>query len=207
MSVKLKPAGKLFIIAAVVAAGIFSVRWYQSRPKEVNQSVDLGKVTLPDAPEASLSSNAVLLAIPSSDKAVNGGTQINWERMAWNSQFSGMYANGGVRTTKNSLFDKAHLDVTYVRQDDCNRQMADLVKFANEYKTNPNSTGVLITFMGDGMPAFMTSLAKELEPLGPEYQPIIIPVTHGKSYGEDQVMAPALWKQDPKNALGKCVAG
>jgi hypothetical protein len=121
---------------------------------------------LPDAPEASLSSNAVLLAMPSGDKAVNGGTQINWERMAWNSQFSGMYANGGVRTTKNSLFDKAHLDVTYVRQDDCNRQMADLVKFANEYKTNPNSTGVLITFMGDGMPAFMTSLAKELEATG-----------------------------------------
>jgi hypothetical protein len=207
MSVKLKPAGKLFIIAAVVAAGIFSVRWYQNRPKEVSQSVALGKVALPDAPEASLSSNAVQLPLPSSDKAVNGGTQINWERMAWNSQFSGMYANGGVRTTKNSLFDKAHLDITYLRQDDCNRQMADLVKFANEYKTNPNTPAVLITFMGDGMPAFMTSLAKELEPLGPEYQPIIIPVAHGKSFGEDQVMAPPTWKQDPHTAIGKCVAG
>jgi outer membrane protein OmpA-like peptidoglycan-associated protein len=207
MALKLKPAGKLFIIAAIVTAGIFSVRWYQNRPKEVNQSVDLGKVTLPDAPEASLSSNAILLPLPSTDKAVNGGTQINWERMAWNSQFSGMYANGGVRTTKNSLFDVAHLDVTYTRQDDCNRQMADLVKFASDYKQNPNTPGVLITFMGDGMPAFMTSLAKELEPLGAEYQPIIIPVAHGKSYGEDQVMAPASWKTDPKNAIGKCVSG
>src|SRR6478735_11858783 len=177
MSLKLKPAGKLFIIAAIVAAGIFTVRWYQNRPKEVNQSVDLGKVSLPDAPEASLSNNAVLLSLPTADKAVNGGTQITWERMAWNSQFSGMYANGGVTTTKNSLFDKAHLDVTYVRQDDCNRQMADLVKFANDYKTNPNTAAVLITFMGDGMPAFMTSLSKELEPLGAEYQPIIIPVS------------------------------
>ncbi|MDB5280628.1 MAG: OmpA/MotB domain protein [Ferruginibacter sp.] len=207
MSVKLKPAGKLFIIAAIVTAGIFSVKWYQGRPKEAGKSVDLGKVTLPDATEASLSSNAVLLPLPSADKAVNGGTQINWERMAWNSQFSGMYANGGVRTTKNSLFDAAHLDITYVRQDDCNRQMADLVKFASDYKSNPNTPGVLITFMGDGMPAFMTSLAKELEPLGAEYQPIIIPVAHGKSFGEDQVMAPASWKLDPKNAIGKCVAG
>lgn len=207
MSVKLKPAGKLFIIAAVVTGAIFSVKWYQNRPKEVNQSVDLGKVTLPDAPEASLTGNAVLLPLPSDEKAANGGTPITWQRMAWNSQFSGMYANGGVQTTKNSLFDKAHLDITYVRQDDCNRQMADLVKFANDYKSNPNTPGVLITFMGDGMPAFMTSLSKELEPLGPEYQPVIIPVTHGKSYGEDQVMAPASWKQDPKNAIGKCVAG
>jgi OOP family OmpA-OmpF porin len=85
--------------------------------------------------------------------------------------------------------------------------MADLAKFASDYKTNPNATAVLITFMGDGMPAFMTSLSKELEPLGPEYQPIIIPVSHGKSYGEDQLMAPPSWKQDPHNATGKCVAG
>ena len=207
MSVKLRPAGKLLLIAAVVTAGILSVKWYQARPKDAGQAVEVGKVVLPDAPDASLSTNAVLLSLPSDVTAVNGGTQITWERMAWNSQFSGMYANGGVRTTKGSLFDKAHLDVTYLRQDDCNKQMADLVKFANEYKTNPNTPGVLITFMGDGMPAFMTSLAKELEVLGPEYQPIIIPIAHGKSYGEDQVMGPLAWKQDPHSAIGKCVAG
>ncbi len=207
MALKIKPAGKLLIIAAVVAAGILAVRWYQNRPKDVTGSIEVGKVALPDAPEASLQGNAVQLPVPGEEQAVNGGTQITWERMAWNSQFSGMYANGGVRTTKGSLFDKAHLDITYIRQDDCNKQMADLVKFANDYKNNPNAAGVLITFMGDGMPAFMTSLAKELEPLGAEYQPIIIPVAHGKSYGEDQIMAPQSWKQDPHNALGKCVAG
>jgi OOP family OmpA-OmpF porin len=207
MAFKLKPAGKLFIIAAVVAGGIFGVRWYQNRPKAVGESIEVGKVALPDAPEASLHGNAVKIPLPATEPAVNGGTQITWERMAWNSQFSGMYANGGARTTKGSLFDKAKLDVTYIRQDDCNKQMADLVKFANDYKSNPNTPGVLITFMGDGMPAFMTSLAKELEPLGAEYQPIIIPVTHGKSYGEDQVMGPVSWKQEPKNALGQTVAG
>ena len=207
MSITLKPAGKIFIIAAVVTVGIVSVRWYQSRPKQVGNSMELGKVMLPDAPEASLSTNAVHFPLPEDETAVNGGTQITWERMAWNSQFSGMYANGGVRTTKGSFFDGAKLDVTYVRQDDCNKQMADLVKFAQEYKSNPNMPAVLITFMGDGMPAFMTSLSKELDALGPEYQPIILPVTHGKSYGEDQVMGPKEWKQNPKSAVGKCVAG
>src|SRR5882762_6502850 len=207
MSVRIKPAGKLLIIAAVVTAGILGVKWYQGRPKEAGKAIEVGKVVLPDAPEASLKGDAVLLPLPENADAVNGGARITWERMAWNSQFSGFYANGGVRTSKNSLFDKAHLDISYVRQDDCNKQMADLVKFAGEYKNNPNEPGVLITFMGDGMPAFMTSLAKELEPLGPEYQPIIIPVAHGKSYGEDQVMGPLSWKQDPRNAIGKCVAG
>lgn len=207
MAIKLKPAGKIFIIAAVVAAGILGVRWYQGRPKQVSESLEVGKVVLPDAPEASFTGSAMQLPLPGNEPAVNGGTQITWLRMAWNSQFSGMYANGGVRTTKGSLFDKMKLDITYVRQDDCNKQMADLVKFAQDYKKDPNTPGVLITFMGDGMPAFMTSLSKELEALGAEYQPVIIPVTHGKSYGEDQVMGPQQWKADPKSAIGKCVAG
>ena len=209
MAIKLKPAGKIAIIVGVVGAGILAFKWYQNRPKTVGTpSVEIGKVALPDAPDASLSgSNATKLPIPSSSPAVNGGTQVNWERMAWNAQFSGMYANGGTRTTKGSLFDKAKLDITYTRQDDCNKQMADLVKFAQDYKNNPNTPAVLVTFMGDGMPAFMASLVKEMEPLGPEYQPIIIPIAHGKSYGEDQIMGPPNWKADPKNAIGKCVAG
>ena len=207
MSLKLKPAGKVLVIAVIVTAGVLGVKWYQGRPKDANKAIEVGKVILPDAPEASLNSHAVLLPLPSSSDAVNGGTRITWERMAWNAQFSGMYANGGVRTTRGSLFDKANLDITYLRQDDCNKQMADLVKFAGEYKTNPNAPSILVSFMGDGMPAFMTSLSKELEPLGPEYQPIILPIAHGKSFGEDQVMGPSSWKQDPHNAIGKCVAG
>src|SRR3984957_14893099 len=207
MSVKLKPAGKVLVIAMVITAGIISVKWYQARPKEAGKAVEVGKVILPDAPEASLNAHAVLLPLPSNTEAVNGGASITWERMAWNAQFSGMYANGGVRTTKGSLFDKAHLDVAYIRQDDCNKQMADLVKFAGRYKTNPGTPAVLVSFMGDGMPAFMTALSKELEPLGAEYQPIILPIAHGKSFGEDQIMGPSSWKQDPHNAIGKCVAG
>ena len=207
MSVKIKPAGKVLLIAMVITAGIISVKWYQARPKEAGKAVEVGKIVLPDAPEASLNEHAVLLPLPSNTEAASGGTSITWERMAWNAQFSGMYANGGVRTTKGSLFDKAHLDITYLRQDDCNKQMADLVKFAGQYKTNPGSPAVMVSFMGDGMPAFMTALSKELEPLGAEYQPIILPIAHGKSFGEDQIMGPVSWKQDPHNAVGKCVAG
>ena len=207
MSVKLKPAGKVLLIAMVITAGIISVKWYQARPKEAGKAVEVGKIVLPDAPEASLNEHAIQSPLPSNTEAVNGGALITWERMAWNAQFSGMYANGGVRTTKGSLFDKAHLDITYIRQDDCNKQMADLVKFAGQYKTNQNAAAVLVSFMGDGMPGFMTALSRELEPLGAEYQPIILPIAHGKSFGEDKIMGPLSWKQDPHNAVGKCVAG
>lgn len=206
MAVKVKPGGKvlgiILILGAIYAGKVF---WWDKRPQEAKQAAEIGKVALPDAPEASLSGNAAKLELPGAEESVNGGTKISWKIMAWNSQFPLMYANGGAKTTKNSLVDKANLQIEVVRQDDCNKSIADMVKFAQDYKSNPNTPGVFASFMGDGMPMFFAALAKELEPLGPEYQPIAF-YAMGKSYGEDKLMGPAEWKIDPKNALGKTVA-
>lgn len=206
MSVKVKTSGKIVIIVLVLA-GIYAgkVFWWDKRPQEAKESAEIGKVMLPDAPEASLKGNATFLALPSTEESVNGGTKINWEVMAWNSQFPLMYANGGALTTKGSLLDNSKLQVNIIRQDDCNKSIADIVKFAQDYKNNPNTTGVFASYMGDGMPAFFAALSKELEPLGPEYQPIAF-YAMGKSYGEDKVMGPVEWKKNPRAALGKTCA-
>ncbi|MES2703415.1 MAG: OmpA family protein [Bacteroidota bacterium] len=206
MSVKIKTSGKILIILLIVGA-LFAAKflWWDKRPQDAKESTSIGKVMLPDAPEASLQGNATLLALPSAEASVNGGTKIVWKIMAWNSQFPLMYANGGPQTTKGSLFDKAKLQVSIERQDDCNKAIADVVKFAQDYKNDPGTAGVFASFMGDGMPSFFAALAKELEPLGPEYQPIAF-YTMGKSYGEDKVMAPLSWKQNPQSALGGTVA-
>ncbi|HYC86966.1 MAG TPA: OmpA family protein [Chryseosolibacter sp.] len=206
MAVKVKTSGKIVMILLVLA-GIWAGKtyWWDQRPQEAKQSQDIGRVALPDAPEASLVGNATVLALPSEEESVNGGTRIQWKVMAWNSQFPLMYANGGARTTKGSLFDKSKLQVEVIRQDDCFKSIADIVKFAQDYKNNPETPGVFASFMGDGMPAFFAGLSKELEPLGPEYQPIAF-YAMGKSYGEDQLMGPVDWKKDPKAAIGKSVA-
>jgi len=206
MAVKVKTSGKVLIIVLVLGA-IFcaKVLWWDKRPKEAKASMEIGHLALPDAPEASLKGNAMLLGLPTSEESVNGGTKINWEVMAWNSQFPLMYANGGAATTKGSLMDKAKLQVNIVRQDDCNKSIADIVKFAQEYKNNPDIPGVFASYMGDGMPAFFAALSKELEPLGPEYQPIAF-YAMGKSFGEDKLMGPIEWKKNPKSALGKTVS-
>jgi OmpA-OmpF porin, OOP family len=200
MSVKVKTSGKILIIVLVLG-GLYAAKvfWWDKRPKEAKLSAEIGKVMLPDAPEASLKGSATMLNLPLEEPSVNGGTKINWEIMAWNSQFPLMYANGGAFTTKNSLLDQAKLQVNIIRQDDCNKSIADVVKFAQEYKNNPNTPGVFASYMGDGMPAFFAGLAKELEPLGPEYQPIAF-YTMGKSYGEDKLMGPVEWKKDPRSA-------
>jgi outer membrane protein OmpA-like peptidoglycan-associated protein len=203
---KLKTSGKGLIIV-VILAGLFfgKVYWWDKRPKQAKESTEIGKIMLPDAPEASLKGNATLLALPSTNAASNGGSTIYWKIMAWNSQFPLMYANGGAKTMQGSLIDKAKLQINLVRQDDCFKSMADIVKFAQDYKEDPNTPAVFASFMGDGMPFFFDALVKELAPLGPDYQPIAF-YAMGKSYGEDQVMGPANWKMDPQNSKGKTCA-
>ncbi|MCU0434028.1 MAG: OmpA family protein [Bacteroidia bacterium] len=206
MATKIKPAGKIAIILLVLG-GIYAgkVFWWDKRPTEAKKSQNIGVVALPDEPNASLTGQATKLPLPGAEPAANGGTKIVWKVMAWNSQFPLMYANGGANTTKGSLMDAAKVQVEVVRQDDCFKTITDMVKFAQEYKENPNTPGVFASFMGDGMPAFFAGLCKELEPLGPEYQPVAF-YAMGKSYGEDQLMGPESWKADPKNAIGRTVS-
>ncbi|MEO6229395.1 MAG: OmpA family protein [Ferruginibacter sp.] len=207
MSVKIKTSGKVLGIA-ILLGGLFAAKtmWWDARPKEAKVSTEIGQVVLPDAPEASLTGNAASkLPLPSETPSANGGTKVKWEVMAWNSQFPLMYANGGALTTKGSLIDHAKMQINIIRQDDCNKSIADIVKFASDYKNNPNSEGVFASYMGDGMPSFFSALSKELEPLGPEYQPVAF-YAMGKSYGEDKLMGPATWKTNPRSALGKTVS-
>ena len=205
MATKIKPAGKILIIVLLIGGGIAAkLLWWDKRPTEAKASTNIGVVALPDEPGASLVGQATKLQLPEAEVSGNGGTKVVWKVMAWNSQFPLMYANGGAMTTKGSLMEAAKVQVEVVRQDDCFKTIADMVKFAQEYKENPNTPGVFASFMGDGMPAFFAGLAKELEPLGPDYQPVAF-YAMGKSYGEDQLMGPESWKADPKNALGRTV--
>jgi outer membrane protein OmpA-like peptidoglycan-associated protein len=126
--------------------------------------------------------------------------------MAWQSQNGVVYANGGKQTTKGSLFDKNKLDISLIRQDDCAQSVAELVKFCKEYKDDPNTPGVFITFMGSGIPSYITGISNAVKDLGPEYQPIAF-LSTGKSYGEDQLMGDIKYKLDKKNLIGATVCG
>jgi OmpA-OmpF porin, OOP family len=203
---KIKTSGKIFLIILAVGA-VFAAKEFllPLLPQKAKASTEIGKIKLPP-PEASLAGTATMLPFPKTAvPANNGGAQIEWKIMAWNAQFALMYANGGASTIKGSLMDQAKVQIDLIRQDDCNKSCGDLVKFAKDYKTNPSTPGVFVTFMGDGMPAFFAGLDKELAPLGPDFQTIVFH-SMGKSLGEDKVEGPADWKIDAHNAKGKTVA-
>jgi outer membrane protein OmpA-like peptidoglycan-associated protein len=204
---KLKPGGKILLILLVLG-GVFAAKvfWWDQRPRDAKESTEIGRVTLPDAPEASLATNAPMLPLPTGTKpSDNGGTRVQWYIFPWNSQLPLMYANGAASTVKGSLIDNAKLQVNLIRQDDCMKSIAMVAAFAEAYKKDPSTPGVFASFMGDGMPAFFAGLCKTLEPLGPEYQPVAF-YAMGKSYGEDALMGPPSWKSDPRQAIGKCVS-
>jgi OOP family OmpA-OmpF porin len=207
-NVKIKTSGKIVIgLFAVALAFSLKVFWWDKRPHDVEDSKTFGQVAIPDSPEASLSGKAaVKLSLPTTQSANNGGTKINWYIMAWQSQNGVIYSNGGKQTAKGSLFDRSGLDVSLIRQDDCAQSCAELVKFCKEYKDNPNTPGVFITFMGSGIPSYITGISNAVKDLGPEYQPVAF-LTTGKSYGEDQVMGDKKYKENKQNLKGATVVG
>nr|GFD52150.1 hypothetical protein [Tanacetum cinerariifolium] len=100
---------------------------------------------------------------------------------------AGMLANGGPRTTQGSALAANGVDMQIVRQDDVSKMQADLVKNALDLQANPSTPGLIVSIMGDGLPAF-SAVQSQLEKAGTQLQ--IIPYSVGKSFGEDKLMGP-----------------
>lgn len=205
---KITSKGKIVLIVLVAVAGFFGIRWYQSKPKQVGDAATFGKVSIPDAPEASLSGTAaVKLALPSTAKTNKPNlVDIDWWMMAWQSQNPAIYANGGAETTEGSLIENAGVNLHITRQDDCNASTAQMLKYVQDYKDGNTKKGFFITFMGSGIPNYFRGLYTSLEKLGPEYAPVVF-LTFGKSYGEDQVIGTRELKENKQLLRGKVLRG
>jgi outer membrane protein OmpA-like peptidoglycan-associated protein len=81
-----------------------------------------------------------------------------------------------------------------------------MVKYINDYKAGKTKDGFFITFMGSGIPSYITGIANQTKDLGPEYQPVAF-LTFGKSYGEDQVIGPEDVKRNPQLLKGMVIRG
>lgn len=208
---RLTLTGRLIVTALFVGA-IWGAKWLildsgYLLKKETTQSQTLDKIDLPDAPK-NASTSVQSTDMPTDKPLTGGGDEIRWQLWAWNAQMGLMFANGGAKTTEKSLMAKNGVKVNLIRQDDVPQMQASLIKFASEYKArgeNPEGAH-FVTIMGDGAPAFLAGVNPELEKLGPEYRAQVI-YTCGKSLGEDKLMGPPAWKDNPQNAKGSlCTA-
>lgn len=171
--------------------------------KTDTQSVLLSSIELPAPAGGSRATLVVPLAPLPSATLAETGTPVVWEVMAWNSQMAGMLANGGPRTTQGSALAAGGVDMQIQRQDDVSKMQADLVKNALDLQSSPGTPGLIVSIMGDGLPAF-SAVQGQLQKAGTQLQ--VIPYSVGKSFGEDKLMGPKEWLENPRAALGHTVA-
>jgi OmpA-OmpF porin, OOP family len=204
---RLTPIGRLTVTALIIGALVGGFKLLQSlgylNAKEAQQSVTLGKVDLPDAPKNAASS-VPALALPSNRPVKSSAPEVRWQMWAWNAQMGALLANGGGQTTEGSIMASKNVNLRITRQDDVPQMQANLIKFAQEYKSNPAAAAGgchFVTIMGDGAAVFLAGVNPQLEKLGKDYRAQIV-YTCGRSLGEDKFMGPSAWKQNPQTAKG-----
>lgn len=129
---------------------------------------------------------------------------------AWNGNSGMIVANGGPRTTEGSLMEAAGVNLEIVRQDMVGGLRDMIVKFVEEFNSGvayPKSdkSAFAVSIMGDGVPFFITTTQKSLdEKFGKGKYHVQVFGAYGLSYGEDKVIGPRIWKDNPQSMKG-CV--
>jgi OmpA-OmpF porin, OOP family len=201
---------KILIIAVVCGVAFFGLR----------KSAELGiiptpgimkalvpnQIQLPELKDAQLQ-NVAPAPFPSDSTASVAATLVRAGIWEWNAQMGLIYANGGSSTTKGSLMEKRHVNLTLYRQDDTNKMQEDLIGCAKEIHDGAKqcSTGAnFVVIMGDGAGQFAAAVNPQLKKLNDS---LIIIGAAGYSRGEDAFMVPPKVKGNPQNAKGLLVAG
>jgi len=131
---------------------------------------------------------------------------------AWNGNSGMIVANGGPRTTEGSLMEAAGVNLEIVRQDMVGGLRDMQIKFVEEYdkgvaypKSDKSAWGVSI--MGDGVPFYITTTQKALdEKFGKGKYHVQVIGAYGLSYGEDKLIGPKIWKDNPQSLRGAVVS-
>lgn len=164
-----------------------------------------------DAATEKSQSDAAFAGLPSDrPAALSGAPEVRINFWAWNSQMGCLYSNGGPVTTQGSLMEKQGVKVFISRQDDNSQLMAQLTRLAQGLhggQAQPRDGIHFIGIMGDGAGAFLAALNQQLvESFGEEYRAEIVG-SCGYSRGEDKLMGPQRWRDNPQSMRGALVAG
>lgn len=131
---------------------------------------------------------------------------------AWNGNSAMIVANGGPRTTEGSLMEANGVNLEIVRQDMLGGLRDMQVKFVEEFDkgaTYPKSdkSAVAVSIMGDGVPFYITTTQKILDDkFGKDKYHVQAIAAYGLSYGEDKLIGPKKWRDNPQTMKGALVS-
>lgn len=131
---------------------------------------------------------------------------------AWNGNSGMIVANGGPRTTEGSLMEAAGLNVQIIREDMVGGLRDMQVKFVEEYNSGKeypegDKSAFAVSIMGDGVPFYITTTQKVLdEKFGKGKYHVQVIGAYGLSYGEDKLIGPKIWQDNPQKLKGAVVS-
>jgi OmpA-OmpF porin, OOP family len=158
--------------------------------------------------------NADKIELPSKDvsSTISSKPLVRIAGYAWNATSGMIVANGGPKTTKGSLMEKNGVNLEIIRQDWLTELRNMQMKFIEEFdkgETFPTSdkSAFAIMIMGDGAPFYISSAQKALdEKYGKDKYHVQVMGAIGMSYGEDKLIGPKIWKEDPKSMKGALIS-
>lgn len=201
----LTTGGKV-IFALIIGALIFGFKWGYDKywPKEVKKANIVSAANIPPL-AYDKAANAVFRKVPEFNEPVDiQAPEMRGGLMGWNAQSGLMYAVGGTVTSKGSIAEELGLNIKLLVQNNCSKQAEELYAFTQEFASgNPNPTKGyhFIAWMGDGVPAYFSSLVTRCEKdFGPEYIPQVI-YFGGASFGEDKWLLKQKYAKNPLGSL------
>lgn len=208
---RMKKGPKLVLFGLVAAGLFFGARWGMNQgfiptPGFMKATEIATDANISDFRGTSSVGEVAALPLPGTDRANIGGPEFRAEVWAWNGQISCLYAIGGPNTTENSAMARHGVNASVRRQDDTEQMKADLIAYAREYNAgnrNPASGVNAVAIMGSQVGGFLQSVNSVLKELNDE---AIVVYICGRSDGEDAVLGPPAWKQNPQAAKGGTVA-
>lgn len=205
---KLTPFAKLFIALVIVGVGAVMYLTPSVRNRLLPEAPHHAAAV---PPRVDIAAEAGTVAQPAvvAQAGCAGKPEVVIYLPAWNGLMGLIRANGGPQSTRDSLMCGTYgLNVRLVKDDDTTNAYGYVASFAEEFaKGNPHPTkGAPIFFaMGDGGPMHVTQTNKRLSKVG-GHSRIVIAGAVGFSDGEDAVMGPKSWVEDPQRARGSYLA-
>lgn len=200
---------KILIVAALVGIGM-GVTYYAAPGLRVEVSKQLTGLEI-NTDNINNVTKGAKLPLPSTQASTSIVDKlIRIAGYAWNGNLGMLTAIGGPRTTEGSLMEASGINLEFKRVDGVSDLRNHLIKFTEEFDKGvqyPKSefSAFAVSIMGDGVPYFISTTQKALdEKFGKNKYHVQAFGAYGLSDGEDKLIGPEVWKQNPQSMKG-CV--
>jgi len=152
---------------------------------------------------------AKLLPLPANQPTTKAMPVVNFTGYLWNTLAGWSAANGGPQTMEGSLMEKAGVNLRLLGQPSFDRikeaQLAALKQF-HSGNNFPVDGAIGVWIMGDGAPYYISVIQQAIDNLyGPGKYHAKKVAGAGISYGEDKLIVPKEWIQDPQKLRGSVI--